>query len=161
MTPAERKEAKALLAKELFEKGANCSQAVLGAFASECGLTVETAFRLASGFGGGMARMREVCGALSGMVMVLGFLRGNGEIESREKKDAFYKFLQEQMEKFKKQAGGSFICRELLKNSGNEKSGENTIPVSEERTESYYKKRPCPELVALAASLCVEALEER
>lgn len=160
MTLPERKEEKARKAKALFEKGANCSQAVLGAFASECGLTEEQAFRLASGFGGGVARMREVCGALSGMFMVLGFLRGNGNIEDKKAKDAFYGSLQQQAGKFRESAGGSIICRELLKGSGNEKSAGTTSPESEERTNGYYKKRPCSELVALAASLTVESLEE-
>lgn len=160
MTKEEKKAAKILLAKELFARGANCSQAAAGAFAAECGLTEEAAFRLASGFGGGVARMREVCGALSGMFMVLGFLKGNGNIEDKKAKDAFYGFLQKQAEKFRSQAGGSIICRELLQGSGNEKAASCRNPESEERSSAYYKKRPCSELVALAVSLTVDALEE-
>ena len=139
-------------AKTLFHRGANCAQAVLGAFASECGLTEEEAFRIASGFGGGIGRMREVCGAVSGMVLVANFLCGQSDISDKTAKDAHYAKIRELTEEFQEQTG-SVVCRELL---GLEKN-QVDAPVSEARTAQYYQKRPCAEMVALAA----EILEEK
>lgn len=142
---------KSQLAKEYFLNGANCAQAVLCAFARECRLDEADAMRLASGFGGGMGRMREVCGAVSGMILVANILRGNADPKDKAAKDAHYALIQRLAEKFCEQ-NGSMICRELL---GLEGKGVDS-PVSEARTGEYYKKRPCAELVALAAGI-VEA----
>ena len=81
---------KSELAKEYFLSGANCAQAVLCAFAGECGLSEESAMRMASGFGGGMGRMREVCGAVSGMILVANILRGNSDVKDKAAKDKHY-----------------------------------------------------------------------
>lgn len=144
---------KAAKARELFCAGANCAQAVFGAFAEECGLTQADAFRMASGFGGGMARQREVCGAVSGMVLVLNCICGNAAITDKEAKDAHYARVQKLCDAFRQETG-SIVCRELLGLA----PGQTDQPRSEERTGEYYRKRPCVDLVALAAGLTEAAL---
>lgn len=133
-------------AVELFKRGYNCSQAVFGAYAEELGLDLDTALKISSSFGGGMGRMREICGALTGSFMVLGMLEGGYDARDNKAKAEHYKNIQELAEKFRQQ-NGSIICRELL---GLSKKGVDN-PVPELRTDSYYKKRPCVELVELAA----------
>lgn len=132
---------------ELFNSGYNCSQAVFGAFADDLGVDTETAMKLASSFGGGMGRMREVCGAVSGMFMAAGVLFGYSDPEDRTAKTEHYKRIQELAAEFKKE-NGSIVCRELL---GLNVKTDSYIP--EERTEQYYKKRPCGELVRMAAQI--------
>ena len=147
--------AKAEKAKELFEEGYNCSQAVIGAFCEELGVDFETAMKLSSSFGGGMGRMREVCGAVSGLFMAAGLKYGYNLPEDTVSKAAHYKLIQELAESFKEK-NGSIICRELL--------GENAIDgthIPEKRTDTYYKKRPCSELVKDAALIFEEMLEEK
>lgn len=146
-------DSKAEVAENLFCAGANCAQAVFGAFAEECGFTQEEAFRIASGFGGGMARQREVCGAVSGMILVLNCKYGNTDMGDKAAKDAHYARVQALCDRFRQETG-SIVCRELL---GLAKDQKDT-PQSEARTAEYYKKRPCAKLVALAASLTEEAL---
>lgn len=142
-------------AKELFVAGANCAQAVLCAFQEETGLEQELLMKMASGFGGGMARMREVCGAVSGMFMAFDLLKGSASFTDKDAKDAQYAFLQRLAGEFKAETG-SIICRELL---GLESKGPDA-PVSTPRTPSFYKKRPCAEMVALAAGILASALEK-
>ena len=140
-------------AYEAFFKGYNCSQCVALAFASEMGLTEEQALKLASGFGGGFGRMREVCGAFSGITMVLGALYGNTD---PAKKTQTYTEVQALAEQYRQRnGGGSIICRELL----GLKQAEGT-PVASARTPEYYKKRPCPELCALAQKIIDEAIAD-
>ena len=126
---------------------------MFGAFAEECGFTQEEAFRIASGFGGGMARQREVCGAVSGMILVLNCQYGSNNIAEKAAKDAHYARVQAICERFRQEAG-SIVCRDLLGLAEDQKDK----PQSEERTAAYYKKRPCAELVALAAGLAEEAV---
>ena len=140
-------------AKALFRSGANCAQAVMGAFAGECGLEVGQAMRLASSFGAGMGRLREVCGAVSGMFMVLGLRQGYCDLARKELKDRHYARVQALAAEFKSQTG-SLICRELL---GLSKGAD--APVSEGRTAEYYRKRPCLEIVGLAAQIVEEHLK--
>ena len=130
----------------LFKSGYNCSQAVFGAYAEVLGLSLDTAMKISSSFGGGMGRLREVCGTLTGSFMVLGMLEGEYEPKDNKSKAEHYKNIQELAEKFRKQ-NGSIICRELLGLS--QKGADNPVP--EPRTDTYYKKRPCVELVELAA----------
>ncbi len=144
--------AKQQKARELFLAGANCSQAVLGAFQEECGLDMDTLLKLASGFGGGMARMREVCGAVSGMFLAADLIKGSASLTDKAAKDAQYAFLQGLAAKFKAETG-SIICRELL----GLPAGPDA-PVSTPRTPAFYHKRPCAEMVALAAGILAEAL---
>lgn len=140
-------------AKELFKSGYNCSQAVLGVFCEELGMDFDTAMRLACSFGGGMGRMREVCGTVSGMFMAAGLAFSSAE-PSNDNKANQYKIVQELANRFRVK-NGSIICRELLQ--GIESSAS---PVPSERTENYYKKRPCIELVADSVEIFEEYLKE-
>ena len=135
-------------AKELFEQGYNCAQAVFGAFAEELGIDFNMAVKISSGFGGGMGRLREVCGVVSGMFMVLNMRYGYIDPKANEEKKALYKDIQVLANEFKNE-NGSIICRELL---GLTKKGADS-PVPEKRTEEYYKKRPCSELCRYGADL--------
>lgn len=139
-------------AKELFMKGYNCSQAVACAFTELTGQDEETMARLSSSFGGGLGRMREVCGAVSGAAMVLGLQKGFSDPKDAEAKKEHYKLIRQFAARFKEE-NGSVICRELL-------SGVPVTPGGdpEERTPEFYKKRPCAELVYLAAEITEELL---
>lgn len=142
-------------AKELFTNGANCAQSVLVAFCDRCGLAPDTAMKLASGFGAGLARQREVCGAVTGMTMVADLILGPGEGTDKAAKDAHYALIRELCDEFRAETG-SIICRELLGLAPN----QSDPPVSEARTPAYYKKRPCAELVALAAGILSKRLPD-
>lgn len=144
------------IAKQNFMNGYNCSQAVLLAFCEDFGLEKETALKISEPFGGGMGRMREVCGTVTGMFMVLGLAMGNDNAKDTGKKKDVYKSVQELAEKFKED-NGSIICRELLGFQKNNK--ESYVP--SERTNEYYKKRPCPELCKYAADILEEYLKEK
>ena len=144
---------KAEYARQLFLKGANCAQAVAGAFADEVKMDEVQLFKLASGFGGGVGRMREVCGAVSGMVLIMNMLYGNDDITDKNAKDAHYARVQKLCNAFRQETG-SIVCRELLGLA----PGQTDQPRSEERTGEYYRKRPCADLVALAAELTEAAL---
>ncbi len=152
-----KKQEKMDKAKELFLSGANCAQAVLCAFTDETGLDTETSMKIASGFGGGMARMREVCGAVSGMFMAYDLIKGSSSFTDKDAKDAQYKKLQALAEEFKKETS-SIICKELL--GLTLPANTPDTPVSEARTPHYYKKRPCADLVAMAAGILAEELEK-
>lgn len=141
-------------AKELFLSGYTCSQAVVGVFCEELGVDFETAMKISSPFGGGMGRMREVCGTVSGMFMVAGLIYGFSDTSDTKAKGELYKKIQELAKRFRDR-NGSIICRELL--SGVESSNS---PIPSERTNEYYKKRPCPELVADAVEIFEEFLAE-
>ncbi len=143
------------IAKQNFLNGYNCSQAVLLAFCEDFGLEKETALKISEPFGGGMGRMREVCGTVTGMFMVLGLAMGNSDAKDGSTKKNVYKSVQELAEKFK-QDNGSIICRELLGFQKNNK--ESYVP--SERTNEYYKKRPCPELCKYAADILEEYLKK-
>jgi len=145
------KEAKA---REFFQNGANCAQAVLCAFADECGMPQDTLMKIASGFGGGFARMRLVCGTVSGMFLAADLIRGFSDLSDKQLKDDHYAFLQKLAKRFQAETG-SLICRELL---GLPPEG-NDASVSTPRTPDFYKKRPCVELCALAAGILAEELE--
>ena len=138
---------KSEIAKNYFLQGYNCAQAVFLAFAKDEGLSEETALKIASSFGGGLGAQREVCGAVSGMCMALGLKRGYSTAKDFSSKQKHYQAVQEICVEFKKQ-NGSIICRELLG------LNKNNLPLKpEERTENYYKKRPCADLVAMAAEI--------
>lgn len=140
-------------AEALFVGGCNCAQAVLCTFEKEVGLEHKTAMMLASSFGGGMGRLREVCGAVSGMFMVAGLLYGYDENSPKEAKAAHYARIRDLAEQFKAQAG-SIVCREILERS----AGIGGDPC--ERTPAYYKTRPCARMVGIAAGI-TEKLTER
>ena len=138
-----------LKAAELFLSGYNCAQAVAVAFTDVTGLTEAQAAKMASAFGGGMGRMREVCGAVSGMLMVLGALYGYDDPGEKDRaKKAHYAMVQELAGKFRAR-NGSIICRDILKNPPSD-------PSPTPRTAEFYKNRPCARLVVCAAELLDE-----
>lgn len=143
------------IAKQNFMNGYNCSQAILFAFCEDFGLEKETALKISEPFGGGMGRMREVCGTVTGMFMVIGLAMGNDNSKDNTTKKNVYKSVQELAAKFKED-NGSIICRELLGFQKNNK--ESYVP--SERTKEYYKKRPCPELCKYAADILEEYLKK-
>lgn len=126
-----------------FKTGLNCCQAVVLAFKEQLGLDELTLKKLSIGFGGGLGRQRLTCGAVSGMCMVISALKSDGVDKLK-----IYSLIQEACAEFKEQTG-SLICGELL----DAQSALNTNPKPEERTEAYYKKRPCAEMCRLAAVL--------
>lgn len=139
-------------AYDLFMQGLNCSQAVFVAFCDLIGIDEVTAKKLSVGLGGGVGRMREVCGAVSGAAMVLGYVFGG---EDGTDKTQAYKVIKQFGEMFKER-NGSVVCRELR---GLDKSlKEGYVP--DERTEEYYKVRPCKSLVKDAAEMVVEILRD-
>lgn len=139
-------------AAELFLQGYNCAQAVAVAYCGEMGLTEAQAAKMASAFGGGMGRMREVCGAVSGMLLVLSQLYGYDTPGDDESKKVLYTRVQELAGRFREE-NGSIICREILKNPP---SDPNPTP----RTAEFYAKRPCAKMVLTAAKLLEEFMEE-
>lgn len=130
-----------------FKEGYNCSQAVFLAFSDLYDIDEKTALKLSSSFGGGMGRMREVCGAVSGMFMVAGTLYGYDDPKAHEEKTEHYARIQELAGHFS-DANGSIVCRTLLGLSDGK-----SAPEPEKRTDSYYKKRPCAQLVGMAAAI--------
>ncbi len=142
-------------AKELFLKGYNCSQSVFLAFADKYNMDEKTAMRVSSSFGGGMGRLREVCGAASGMFMVAGMLYGYDEPMNYQDKKSHYERIQELAEYYRKANGSdSIVCRNILGLKGKDD------PAPEKRTPEYYKKRPCPDLVAIAAAIMEQYINE-
>jgi len=140
-------------AGELFLTGSNCAQAVVLAFSDVTGLDERTAKRLSASFGGGIGRMREVCGAVSGMMMVLGLLYGYEEPGEKDcNKKAHYQVVQQLAGRFREECG-SIICREILKNPP---SDPNPTP----RTAEFYAKRPCARMVMTAAKILDEYIAE-
>lgn len=139
---------------KLFSEGCNCSQAVLAAFNDITGLDPELALKLSSSFGGGMGRMREVCGACSGMFMAVGILYGYSSTDDDKEKAAHYKRIQSLAAEFKEEHG-TIICRELLKNLS-----VTSSPTPDKRTEEYYKVRPCVRFVRTAAEILDRYIEE-
>ena len=143
-------------AKQNFLSGCNCPQSVVGAFSDvfeEHGIDVQTAMYMASPFGGGMGRLREVCGAVSGMLMVLGLLEGYADVSDYDAKKDLYAHVQTLAERFREE-NGSILCRELL---GLAEGPDSSAP--ERRSDEYYERRPCPELVASAARILGDYLE--
>ena len=138
------------IAEDLFKQGYNCAQSVLGAFHDEIGMSFEEALKLASSFGGGMGRMREVCGAVSSMFMIAGIKKGYISPNDDVTKEKHYALIQNLAEKFKKEYG-TIICRELL-------GEDDNSPVPSKRTEQYYQERPCENFIKTAAKIIEENL---
>lgn len=124
-------------AEELFRQGYNCGQSVFAAFADVLGMTVEEAAKIASPFGAGFGKLREVCGAVSGMTLVAGYLKGYSDPADYESKKEVYALIRKMCAEFE-DSQGSIICRELL----GLKKGEDTAEPAV-RTEEYYRSRPC------------------
>lgn len=142
-------------AEKLFLEGCNCAQAVFCAFEDVTGIDHETAMKLSSSFGGGIGKLREVCGAFSGAAAVAGALWGYSTTDDHNAKSQHYALIQHIAEKFKEEHG-TVICRELL-------SGIKTDPSSspEKRDEKYYKVRPCVKFVITAAEILDLIIEEK
>ena len=132
-------------AAALFASGMNCAQAVYCAFAEDFGMDADTAAKISSGLGGGVGRLREVCGAVTGATLALGMKYGPD-------KTAVYAKVQEFAAAFKAELG-SLVCRELLAGTGATSGG-----APEARTPEYYRKRPCAEIVRFAAETVATAL---
>ena len=141
-------ELRAQRAVDLFKQGFNCSQAVFASCADLYGITDEQlALRLSASFGGGMGRMRLVCGAVSGMFLLAGLHNGSFTPHDNEGKMNNYAFVQQLAGEFKG-TYGSLICAELLGLAPKPQE-----PRPEERTPQYYEKRPCPEMIAEAVRI--------
>lgn len=140
-------------AKEIFKTGCNCSQAVFAAFSDVLGIDETMAKRVSVGLGGGVGRMREVCGAVSGGAMVLGMIYGG---ENGEDKGSAYAKVQDFANEFKKESG-SIICREILALDKEKKE----TPKPDERTEQYYKVRPCADKVYDAAKIIEQMIAQK
>ena len=139
---------------DLFAGGLNCAQSVFVAFCDVTGMDKENALKISSSFGGGMGRLREVCGTCSAMFMIVGLLYGLGEGYTFEDKAEHYKRVQELAAQFK-EVHNTIICRELLKGLK-----VTSDPTPERRTEKYYKVRPCIKFVRTASEILDKYLEE-
>ena len=144
-------------AVENFMQGYGCCQSVVAAFADIYGLDDTMAKRIAAGFGGGVGRMRMMCGAVSAIVMLVGLDCGQTEGSDRMGKSACYKVVQELLAKSKAD-NGSLICAELLGLKGPVPAGQY---VASERTAEYYKTRPCATKVESAAKIFAQYLEDK
>lgn len=138
------------LAAQLFCQGYNCAQAVAAGFCDVTGFTREQAAKMASPFGGGFGRQREVCGAVSGMCMVYGILYGY-EVPNADNQLEIYSDVQAMCAQFREKAG-SIVCRDILKNPPSD-------PAPTPRTAEYYAQRPCARMVLLAASILDEYIQ--
>ncbi|MDO4939041.1 MAG: C-GCAxxG-C-C family protein [Lachnospiraceae bacterium] len=132
-----------------FHQGYNCSQSVVMAFEDLIGSDRETLAKLSVGLGGGVGRMREVCGCVSGMAIVIGMLRGTDDPMSR---NTVYPLVQKACERFKEE-NGSIVCHDLLSQVPHTDGG-----TAQPRTQEYYRKRPCAELVGMAIGITEEIL---
>ncbi|MGN1346818.1 MAG: C-GCAxxG-C-C family protein [Eubacteriales bacterium] len=141
-------------AEELFFSGCNCAQAVFCAFEDVTGFSHEEAMRIASSFGAGFGRLREVCGTMSGAAMVAGLLWGSADLDDHAKAEQYAR-IQDIAQRFR-QRHGTIICRELLRGIASD-----TNPVPEARTDTYYKKRPCVRFVVSMAEILDEILAEK
>jgi len=128
-------------ARDYFKQGYNCAQSVFLTYAEKYGIDRETALKLSSSFGGGMGRLREVCGAVSAMFMIAGLEKGYTENNNDEIKAMHYTLIQNLASKFKEKYG-TIICRELLGLDGEDN------PIPSKRTPQYYSERPCEEIIA-------------
>ena len=148
VNPQERAEQ----AREYFTSGYNCAQSVFLAYQDITGIDEVLAATISAPFGGGMGRLREVCGAVSGMTMVAGFIAPNSQPNDNENKKNCYATVQALAEEFRAE-NGSIVCRELLG-----LAQQKDDPTPSPRTEEYYKRRPCAEYVAIAARIVGEKI---
>lgn len=151
---AEPAETHAQLAVRYFQEGYNCAQSVFAAFCDVTGLDFQTALRLSSSFGGGMGRLREVCGACSGLFMAAGMLYGYDDPENPSAKASHYLRIQMLASEFRKRHG-SLICRELLA-----EQHPDATPNPTPRTEQFYQERPCARFVEAAAAILDDWLQK-
>ena len=141
-------------AMQKFLDGYNCCQCMILAFEDLIDTDISLALKISSPFGGGMGKLREVCGSVSGMFMVLGYIMGYDEPDDYEGKKTLYAHVQELARRYE-EANGSIICRDLLGLTQKEQD-----PNPAKRTEEYYKARPCTEKVGSAAEILEAYLRE-
>ena len=144
---------RAMKAAQLFESGYNCAQAVAVAYADMVGMTEKQTARAVSGFGGGFGRLREVCGAVSGMVFIASILYGYDSTDDDQEKMAHYALIQSFAKQFADMGTGSIVCREILKNPPSD-------PTPSQRSEEYYRLRPCARMCYNAAHILEKYIEE-
>ncbi|WP_028235394.1 C-GCAxxG-C-C family protein [Pseudobutyrivibrio sp. MD2005] len=137
-----------------FKNGYNCSQSIVLAFEDLLPVDGSQMLKLASSFGGGMGRLREVCGSVSGMFMIAGLLYGYDGPETGQVKADHYARIQELAHRFEEKHG-SIVCREMLG-----LNVKHDVPVPEARTAEYYKKRPCAEIIGDAAEILEQYINE-
>ena len=142
------------MAMENFKKGYNCSQSIVLAYADMLPIDRDMLLKMASSFGGGMGRLREVCGSVSGMFIVAGLLYGYDGPETGRVKADHYARIQELAHRFE-EMHGSIVCRDMLG-----LSVHHDNPTPEARTKEYYKKRPCGEIIGDAAEILEKYIEE-
>lgn len=142
------------IAMENFLKGYNCSQSIVLAFKDMLPMDEKTLSMMASSFGGGMGRLREVCGSVTGMFMVAGLLYGYDGPETGQVKADHYARIQELAHRFEEKHG-TIVCREMLG-----LDIKHDVPTPEARTKEYYKKRPCPEIIGDAAEILEQYIKE-
>lgn len=145
---------KADKAKELFLKGYNCAQATFGAFAEDFGLDINVAMTLSAGLGGGIGRLRETCGAVTGATLAVSLAMGSFDLNNPDAKTRVYREIRKVVEIFEKETG-SIICADML---GVARRGDDEN--AQARTAEYYKKRPCADLVYLAAEAAEKIISE-
>ena len=145
-------------AVSLFMQGYGCCQSVVAAFADLYGMDQTMALKVAAGFGGGVGRLRMMCGAVSGIVMLVGLDCGQTEGDDREGKSACYRVVQQLLEQSREQ-NGSLICAEILGLKGIEKA--HSTYVASPRTAEYYKTRPCAAKVESAARIFADYLRQK
>ena len=144
------------LAKQLFFKGYNCAQSVFCAFTDVTGYDIDTSARMASSFGAGLGRLRETCGVVSAAALVLGIVKGYDDPAEYQAKKDHYALVREYADRFRAE-NASINCRELLTLAGlNPESGGEP----EQRSEEFYRKRPCPQLVYNAALILDEMIQK-
>lgn len=142
------------LAKQLFFKGYNCAQSVFCAYTDVTGYDIDTSARMASSFGAGLGRLRETCGVVSAAALVLGIVKGYDDPADYQAKKDHYALVREYADRFRAE-NASINCRELLTLAGlNPESGGEP----EQRSEEFYRKRPCPQLVYNAALILDEMI---
>ena len=139
-------ETRKLQAKQNFESGYNCAQSVFLTYAKDFGIDDDMALKLSSSFGGGMGRLREVCGAVSAIFMLAGLKYGYTDNKNDELKAKHYELIQCMAKKFKKR-NGTIICRELLGLDGEDN------PIPSKRTAQYYLERPCEKFIQDACEI--------
>ena len=145
-------------AVEYFMAGYGCGQSVVAALADLYGMDKNTALCIGAGFGGGVGKLRMMCGAVSGMVILAGLDCGQTDATDREGKAACYKVVQQLLATFKER-NGSVICAELLGLTAQQRAQETHVPAA--RNAAYYKKRPCAAKVESAARIFAEYLEAK
>lgn len=155
INPAERQER----AEKFFMEGYNCCQAVLLAFQDILPVDRSALLRVSSGFGGGIARMREVCGTVSAMAMIAGFLSPAEEPSNMQQRRDNYALVQRFAQAFKEQKG-SIVCREILGLRKPEPGAPMESPMPSARTPEYYKTRPCAATVGIAARIVADYIKD-